>query len=303
MKHISVMLDECIELLQLKEDGVYVDATLGAGGHSSEILKHLSTGYLIGFDKDSEAIVRTEKRLESFKGKFKLVHASYTEITHVINEMDINALDGVLFDLGVSSPQFDDPKRGFSYRYDARLDMRMNQDQALSAYEIVNQYEQEDLIKIFKNNAEERYAKRIAELIIEGRPVETTFDLVEIIKRAYPSKELRKGHPAKKVFQALRIEVNDEFKEAKDAIHQAIKLLKPGGRVVVITFHSLEDRIVKNIFNEYGKPSKVNPRLPQIEAEVLDYQLVSKAIKASKSELEDNNRSRSAIVRAIERVR
>ena len=217
--------------------------------------------------------------------------------------MGIAEVDGILFDLGVSSPQFDDAHRGFSYRFDARLDMRMDQSQALSAYEVVNEYSLDDLIRIFKEHGEERYSKRIAELIIENRPVETTFELVDLIKRAYPNKELKKGHPGKKVFQALRIEVNDEFEEVKSAMHQAIQHLKVGGRLVVITFHSLEDRLVKNIFNEYGKPKKVDPRLPIIEEEELNYKLSSKALKASKTELEENNRAHSAIVRSIERVK
>ncbi|WP_159641481.1 16S rRNA (cytosine(1402)-N(4))-methyltransferase RsmH [Erysipelothrix anatis] len=303
MKHIPVMLKETIDLLNVKPDGVYIDATLGAGGHSFEIVKQLTTGRLIGFDKDYDALERTKKRLEAYSDKVTFVQGSYTQLAETLKTLNIEAVDGVLFDLGVSSPQFDDPERGFSYRYDARLDMRMDQTQALSAYEVVNEYSDTELIRIFKENAEERYAARIVKNIMSNRPVTTTFELVECIRAAYPAKDLKKGHPAKKVFQALRIEVNNEFEEAQSAIEQAINAVNVGGRVVVITFHSLEDRIVKNIFNKYGKPTKVNPRIPVIEEEVLDYKLVSKAIKASTSELETNNRAHSAILRGIERVK
>lgn len=302
MKHIPVMLEECIELLNIHEDGIYIDATLGAGGHSLAILERLKGGRLIGFDRDIDAIERVEKRLAPYSDQTTFIHNSYTELSNTLDDLGIEAVDGILFDLGVSSPQFDDAHRGFSYRYDARLDMRMDQSQALSAYEVVNDYDFDTLLKVLRENGEERYAKRIVELIIENRPVSTTFELVDLIKRAYPNRELKKGHPAKKVFQAIRIEVNDEFEEVKSAMHQAISRLKVGGRLVVITFHSLEDRIVKNIFNEYGKPKKVDPRLPMIEEEVLNYKLVTKALKASKDELEENNRAHSAIVRSIERV-
>ena len=302
MKHIPVMLKECIDLLNIHEGGIYIDATLGVGGHSEAILEKLKGGKLIGFDRDIDAIKRVEKRLAAYSEQTHLVHSSYTDLQKTLEAMNIEAVDGILFDLGVSSPQFDDASRGFSYRFDARLDRRMDRSQSLSAYEVVNEYSQERLVKVLRENGEERYSKRIVELIIEARPVETTFQLVDIIKRAYPNKELKKGHPAKKVFQALSIEVNDEFEEVKSAIDQAIHSLKVGGRLVVITFHSLEDRIVKNIFNHYGKPKKVDPRMPLIEEEVLDYKLVTRALKASKNELEDNNRAHSAIVRAIERV-
>lgn len=301
MKHISVMLDETIDLLNIKPDGIYVDATLGAGGHSLEICKRLTTGRLIGFDKDAEAIERTSKRLEAYKDKITLVHSSYTKIGETLQKLGIEHVDGVLFDLGVSSPQFDDPERGFSYRFDARLDMRMDQSQPLSAYEVVNEYSEEDLIRILKHHAEERYAARIVKNILARRPVETTFQLVECIRDAYPAKDLKKGHPAKKTFQALRIEVNNEFGEASDAIHQAIHAIGPKGRVVVITFHSLEDRFVKEIFNEYGKPPKVNPRIPVIEEVEMEYRLLNKGVKASQEELEVNNRAHSAILRGLER--
>ncbi|QIK70374.1 16S rRNA (cytosine(1402)-N(4))-methyltransferase RsmH [Erysipelothrix sp. HDW6C] len=302
MKHISVMLEETIALLNVKPDGIYVDATLGAGGHSYEICKQLTTGRLIGFDKDFDAIERTKKRLAEFGDTVTYVQGSYTQLTEKLDELGITEVDGVLFDLGVSSPQFDDPERGFSYRFDARLDMRMDQTQALSAYEVVNNYSEEDLIRILKEHSEERYAHAIVKHILRRRPVTTTFELVECIKAAYPAKELKKGHPAKKTFQALRIEVNNEFAEAKDAVDQAVNLIKVGGRVVVITFHSIEDRIVKTIFNNYGKPAKVNPRIPVVQEEILHYKLISKGTKASKWELEDNNRAHSAILRGIERV-
>lgn len=301
MKHIPVMLNETIELLNVKPDGIYIDGTLGAGGHSLEICKQLTTGRLIGFDKDAQAIERTQKRLEAYSDKITLVHSSYTALREKLDELGIDEVDGVLFDLGVSSPQFDDPERGFSYRFDARLDMRMDQSQALSAYEVVNNYSEDKLVEILKHHAEERYAPRIVKNILAARPVETTFQLVECIRAAYPAKDLKKGHPAKKTFQALRIEVNDEFGEARSAIRQAIESVKPGGRVVVITFHSLEDRFVKELFNEYGKPPKVNPRIPVLEPVDMAYRLLNKGVKASAEELEVNNRSHSAILRGIER--
>ena len=303
MIHYPVMLKETLEYLNVKEDGIYVDGTLGAGGHSEAILKQLTTGKLIAFDKDIAALNRTHDRLSQYGDRFVAVHGSYTQMKEKLNELGIDQVDGILFDLGVSSPQFDDPKRGFSYRFDERLDMRMDQSQKLSAYEVVNEYQEEDLIRILKDYGEERYASGIVKHIIAMRPLETTFDLVEAIKKAYPYKEMKKGHPAKKTFQAIRIEVNNELREVEDAIEQSIDSIKVGGRVVVLTFHSLEDRLVKQAFNKVGKPAKVNPRIPIPIEENINYKVILKGKKASKKELEENNRSHSAILRVLERVK
>lgn len=303
MIHYPVMLKETLNYLDVKEDGIYVDGTLGAGGHSEEILKQLKSGKLIAFDKDIEALERTHDRLSIYGDRFVAVHGSYTEMKEKLKEMNINQVDGVLFDLGVSSPQFDDPRRGFSYRFDEKLDMRMDQSQQLSALEVVNQYDEEDLIRILKDYGEERYAKGIVRHIIEMRPLETTFDLVDAIKKAYPYKEMRKGHPAKQTFQAIRIEVNDELHEVEDALQQSIDLVKVGGRVVVLTFHSLEDRLVKKMFNKVGKPAKVNPRIPIPIEDDINFKVIIKGKKASEKELEENNRSHSAILRVLERTK
>lgn len=303
MTHYPVMLKETLKYLDVKEDGIYVDATLGVGGHSEAILKKLTTGKLIAFDKDIEALERTHDRLSQYGDRFIAVHSSYTQMKNKLKEMGIDQVDGILFDLGVSSPQFDDPKRGFSYRFDERLDMRMDQSQNFSAYEVVNEYSEKDLVRILKDYGEERYAIGIARNILELRPLETTFDLVEAIKKGYPYRAMKRSHPAKQTFQAIRIEVNNELKEVEEALQQAISLIKIGARVVVLTFHSLEDRLAKAEFNEVGKPEKVNPRIPiPIEKEI-DYKVLVKGKKASKKEIEENNRSRSAILRVLERMR
>ena len=303
MKHYPVMLNECIKELNIKADGIYIDATLGAGGHSYEIAKRLESGKLIVFDKDHQALERGKARLKPYQDKVIFMHRSYAEIETVVTELGLDGVDGILFDLGVSSPQFDDPKRGFSYRFDSRLDMRMDQRQALSAYEVVNTYEEADLIRILQDYGEERYAKRIVEEMIQARPVTTTFELVDVIKKAYPGYELKKGHPARQTFQALRMEVNNELKDLNQALDAAIAVVKPQGRVVVLSFHSLEDRMVKQKFNAVGKKEKVNPRIPiPIEAS-LNYKVRKKGLKASKQELEENSRSRSALLRSLERMK
>lgn len=304
MSHYSVLLDESIELLNIKPDGVYVDCTLGRGGHSLEVLKHLSPqGRLFGFDRDAQAIEESTARLSEYHGQFQAIHAPFSHLKEALAAIDITAVDGILFDLGVSSPQFDQQDRGFSYRFDARLDMRMDQTQTLDAYEVVNTYEPEVLIHVLRTYGEERYAASIVKHIVEARPVTTTFELVECIKRAYPNKELAKGHPGKKTFQAIRMEVNSELQEIETAIKDGLSLLNQDGRMVVISFHSLEDRLVKTIFNDYGKPEKVNPRIPVNIEQEKDYRLITKGAKASKQELEENRRSHSAILRAIERVK
>lgn len=303
MKHYPVMLNECITELNIKPDGIYIDATLGAGGHSFEIAKRLTEGKLIVFDKDHEALARGKEKLQAYEDNVIFMHRSYADIKTVVSELGLKGVDGILFDLGVSSPQFDDPKRGFSYRFDSRLDMRMDQRQSLSAYEVVNTYDEEDLIRILQEFGEERYAKKIVAEMIKARPITTTFELVDVIKKAYPAYELKKGHPARQTFQALRMEVNDELKDLNQALEAAIEVINPKGRVVVLSFHSLEDRLVKQKFNAVGKKAKVNPRIPiPIEAS-LNYKVRKKGVKASKEELAENSRSRSALLRSLERMK
>lgn len=310
MEHISVLLDESIEGLNIKSNGVYVDGTLGRAGHSSEILKRLNDGKLIAFDKDEKAIEESYDKLSQISSNFEIIHDGFENIKTALFDRGINKIDGLLLDIGVSSPQFDDGERGFSYRYDARLDMRMDQSQALSAYEVVNEYSKQDLTRIFKEYGEEKFASKIADKIVEYRKkkaIETTFELVDIIKASLPAKVLNsKGHPAKKVFQALRIEVNQELEALSKVLYDGLEMLNVNGRICVITFHSLEDKIVKRIFNEYAKPSKVDKRLPISEEEINGkaYRLINKkVIVANADELEKNNRAHSAKLRIIEKVR
>lgn len=298
--HISVLKKESIEALDIKEAGVYIDATLGRAGHTQEILKQLDTGKLMAFDKDLDAINYAKEILNL--NKMILIHDSFSMIEKHLDENEIDKIDGALFDLGVSSPQFDQQDRGFSYRYDNALDMRMDQTQTLSAYEVVNTYESEHLERILKNYADERYAKGIVRNIVENRPVMTTFELVECIKKAYPNYALRKGHPAKKTFQAIRMEVNNELGDIESALVQAKNRLKVGGRLVVITFHSIEDRLVKNLMNEWATPEKVDPRIPVPIEKSINFKWIHKALKPSKDEIESNNRAHSAILRCIERT-
>lgn len=297
--HESVMLKEAIKALNIKSSGIYIDGTLGRAGHAQEIDKRLDTGTLICFDKDLDAIEASKKLLSE---RSIIVHDSFANIEKVLDRQGIDTVDGFLFDLGVSSPQFDDEDRGFSYRFDSRLDMRMDQTQALSAYEVVNEYPEERLIEMLKVYSDERYAKGIVKHIIENRPVETTFELVECIKKAYPYRELKKGHPAKKTFQAIRMEVNNELGDIEKALEAAIKRVKVGGRVVVITFHSVEDRLVKNIFTKEATPAKVNPRIPIPIEDNISFKWIHRNKKPSKEEIEHNNRAHSAILRVIERM-
>ena len=305
-KHIPVLLNETIAGLNIKPDGIYMDLTLGRGGHSGEILKKLTTGHLYGIDQDQEAIKESRKYLETISKNFTLIHENFSNLEKVLTEIHLTHVDGILMDLGVSSPQFDEGYRGFSYREDAPLDMRMDQRNTLTAYDIVNKYSLDDIYKIIRDYGEDKYAYSIAKNIVKARetaPIKTTFDLVEIIKKSKPMKELAKaGHPAKQTFQALRIAVNDELNVLEIALRKALKALKPhGARLAVITFHSLEDRIVKNIFkdaaisegNRYDGPSLENEK---------EYQLVNKKpIVATEEELENNHRSASAKLRIIER--
>lgn len=298
--HISVLYEASIEALNIKKDGIYIDATLGRAGHTQAILEKLRTGKLIGFDKDIEAIEYAKSILD--EDKAILIHDSFANIERVLDDLGIESVDGVLFDLGVSSPQFDTQDRGFSYRFDSKLDMRMDQTQAFSAFDVVNTYEQDKLEYILKVYSDERYAKGIVREIIAARPINTTFELVDCIKKAYPNYALRKGHPAKKTFQAIRMEVNNELKDIENALASAIKRLKVTGRLAVITFHSVEDRLVKNIMNDVATPEKVDPRIPiPIEKEI-NFKWIHKALKPTETEIETNNRAHSAILRCIERT-
>lgn len=307
MEHISVMLHETIDSLKIKEDGIYVDLTLGRGGHTLEILKKLKSGHVYGFDQDRTAIEETKERLKEYEGKITYIHANFASFSEELALLGVNEVDGILMDLGVSSPQFDDGDRGFSYRFDARLDMRMNQDNSLSAYEVVNNYSLQELTSIFREYGEEKFAYEIAKKIVrfrEIKPIEMTFELVDVIKSALPSKVLKKkGHPAKQVFQAIRIEVNDELNVLKIALEKALKTIKVGGRISVITFHSLEDRIVKKIFKEASVVEATPRNLPTLPInQEANYFLVNKhPLEASPEELVINPRSASAKLRVIER--
>lgn len=302
-QHISVFKNEAISALDIKPEGVYVDATLGRAGHSLQIVKQLDSGHLYCFDLDDQALLDSANILQEYKDKVTLIHSNFAQIENKLNQHGITEIDGILFDLGVSSPQFDDPDRGFSYRYDAPLDMRMNQQQSLSAMNVVNEYDLSDLNRILKEYGEEKFSYKIAQSIIASRPIHTTLQLVDAIKKALPQRVLRaQGHPAKQTFQAIRIEVNGELQAISVALEQAIRLLKPNGRLVVITFHSLEDRIVKQLFNTVSTPPKVNKRLPQLEKAVINYEhLTKQVIKPSQTEIENNPRSQSAKLRILAR--
>lgn len=307
-KHISVLLDECIENLNIKPDGIYLDGTLGLGGHSGEILKRLHSGRLIGIDRDESAIRRTGERLKDYADKMTLVHGNFSDAAEILRELGIAGVDGMLFDLGVSSPQLDESERGFSYMNDAPLDMRMDNESSLTAYKVVNEYSFDELCRMLWDYGEERYAKRIASKICENRekaPIETTLSLVDTIKSAMPAAALReKQHPAKRSFQAIRIAVNDELHEVERMMQTAPDMLNKGGRLCVISFHSLEDRIVKK-----GIAARENGCTCPREAPVcvcgFKQTLKSvhrKPIVPSADELEFNPRSRSAKLRVAEKV-
>ncbi len=307
--HVSVLLNEAIDNLNIKANGVYVDLTLGRGGHSREILKRIPCGHLYAFDKDEEAIKESSENLKEFDNK-TIIREDFRYFKNSLNELGINEVDGILMDLGVSSPQFDESERGFSYKEEARLDMRMDTRQTLDAYQVVNTYSLNELVRIFRDYGEDKFSYQIARKIVSQReisPIETTTQLVNLIKSVKPIKELlKKGHPAKQIFQALRIEVNDELGALKDALKDALSMLKVGGRIVVITFHSLEDRIVKNAFAEVSKIEGSRHNVfarPSLEDEP-KYRLVNnKVIIPSDIEMENNPRSKSAKLRAIERSR
>lgn len=308
--HVSVLLNEAIDALNVKENGIYVDLTLGRGGHSKEILKRLTTGHLYAFDKDDEAIEESKKNLEEFSKKITIIRDDFRNFRQNLENLGVKKVDGILLDLGVSSPQFDEGNRGFSYRENSRLDMRMDTRQKLTAFDVVKTYSVGELTRIFREYGEDKYSYQIARKIVEKRqqkPVETTLELVEIIKASKPQKELaKKGHPAKQIFQALRIEVNDELGALKDALKDALEVLNIGGRIAVITFHSLEDRITKVMFQNVSKVEGTRKNvfaLPTKEDEP-DFKLVNnKVILPSEKEQETNPRSKSAKLRAIERVK
>ena len=307
-KHFSVLLKESIAALNLKEDSVIVDCTLGYGGHSSYILQRIKKGFLFAFDQDSEAIRHSTNRLSAIGTNFTIIKSNFVNLKSELEKQGIIEVDGILFDLGVSSPQLDDASRGFSFHEDAKLDMRMDKDNPLSAYEVVNTYSKEKLADIFYKYGEDKFSRNIAKKIVEYReqkPIETTLELVEIIKSAVPMKFRKEKHPARQIFQAIRIEVNHELDVLEPALEQALSLIKVGGRVAVITFHSLEDRTVKRIFKEKCKIDDKVKGLPNIPDEYLpDFKLVvNKAILPSEEELEQNNRSRSAKLRVIERIK
>lgn len=301
--HTSVLLEECIKYLNLKDDSVVVDCTLGYGGHSSEILKRIPNGFLYAFDQDKEAIKEAEKKLKVAGFNFEIINTNFENIKKEILKRNARP-NGILFDLGVSSPQLDNAERGFSFHKDAALDMRMNKDAAFTAKHLVNTYSYEQLTDIFYKYGEEKYASSIAKGIIryrENKEIETTLELAEIIKENVPEKYRRNSHPARKVFQAIRIEVNNELEVFEKALRGALELIDDGGRICVITFHSLEDKICKKIFNEVASVPKELAKLPIIPDEYKPKYKVVANIAPTKEEIESNNRARSARLRVIER--
>jgi len=305
-KHVSVLLEESIKYLNVKKDGIYVDCTLGGGGHSFEILKRLDKGHLYAFDQDEYAIAKAKEKLDPLEKNYTIIKSNFINLKNELNNLGIEKVDGVLYDLGVSSYQFDIPDRGFSYKYDAPLDMRMDQSQSLTAEIIVNEYSFHDIMHLLRKYADESFAKQIARNIEKARKekrIETTFELVDIIKKSLPQKVLKKkGHPAKKTFQALRIAVNDELRVFEDSLNQALEMLNKDGRVVVITFHSLEDKIAKYIMREKTTidiPINI-PIMPNVAP---DFELLHrKVILPSEEELKTNNRAHSAKLRAIKKI-
>lgn len=311
-QHYTVMLKETVDGLNIDPDGIYVDCTLGGAGHSEYLLSQLSErGHLYAFDQDQTAIDHAKERLAPFveKGQVTFVKSNFRFLQSELNKLGVTGVDGVLYDLGVSSPQLDEAERGFSYHQDAPLDMRMDQSADFSAFDVVNEYDYHELVKIFYRYGEEKFSKQIAreiERVRKNKSIETTGELVEIIKTAIPAPARRKGgHPAKRIFQAIRIAVNDELGAIEDSLEQAIPLINKGGRISVITFHSLEDRIVKNIFKEYSSPKDMPPGLPIVPEEFQpELKLVNrKPLVASEQELDENNRSRSAKLRIAERIK
>lgn len=307
--HYTVLKEESIKGLNIKSDGIYVDCTLGGGGHSERIASQLNeNGLLIAFDQDSDALQAAKERLKQYQDRILFIHNNFRNLEDELRNHNIDHVDGILFDLGVSSPQLDRGERGFSYQHDAKLDMRMNQDQELSAFEIVNHWSYNELVSIFFKYGEEKFSKQIARKIEEYRKtntIETTFQLVDLIKDAIPAPARRKGgHPAKRIFQAIRIAVNDELQAFHDALHQAARMVDVEGRIAVITFHSLEDRICKQAFKKWSTHKQTPKNLPVIPKEYeAPFKLINrKPIVADDNELEENRRSRSAKLRIVEKV-
>ena len=307
MEHISVLLNESIESLNIKPDGIYVDATLGGGGHSSEILKRLSSkGHLYSFDVDDYSIMRVKEKLKSVgKTNYTIIKSNFENLKEELNALGVFEVDGILYDLGVSSFQFDIPEKGFSYNYDAKLDMRMDDSIPISAWNIVNEYSYKEIADILYKYGDEIYSREIAKKIISERelkPINTTFELVDVIKKALPNKELnKKGHPAKKSFQALRVKVNRELDVLESSLKQAIEITKSGGRIAVIDFEPLEDKIVKNVFKE-GYTEITAKNLPIVLKEATLKRITKKPILPSEEEIVTNRRSHSAMLRVVEKI-
>lgn len=304
--HKSVLLEESINSLNIKEDGVYVDATLGYGGHSGEILKRLKKGKLFAFDQDEYAINYCKEKFID-NGNIEIIKSNFSNMLKELNKRELTKVDGILFDLGVSSVQLDQDERGFSFHKDAKLDMRMDTSKSFSAYNVVNEYSYNDLVRIFREYGEEKYSTSIANKIVkyrENKPIETTLELVDIIKSGMPMKAMRESHPARRVFQAIRIEVNNELGVLQTALEDAIKLLDVGGRISVITFHSLEDKQVKKTFKKYSEIDEKIKGLPFIPEEYKPIlKIIEKGITPSQKELEENNRSRSSRLRVAEKIK
>ena len=307
MEHISVLLNESIESLNINPDGIYVDATLGGGGHSSEILKRLSSkGHLYSFDVDDYSIMRAKEKLESTgKTNYTIIKSNFENLKEELNNLGVYEVDGVLYDLGVSSFQFDMPEKGFSYNYDAKLDMRMDSSLTISAWNIVNEYSYKEIADILYKYGDEIYSREIAKKIVaerETKPINTTFELVDVIKKALPNKELnKKGHPAKKSFQALRVKVNRELDVLELSLKQAIEITKSGGRIAVIDFEPLEDKIVKNVFKE-GYTEITAKNLPVVLKEATLKRITKKPILPTEEEIKENRRSHSAMLRVVEKI-
>ncbi len=307
VKHYSVLLSESIEGLNIKEDGIYIDATLGYGGHSSEILKKIPKGHLYSFDQDKEAIEFSNNRLSKIGNNFTIIHSNFVNMVEELEKLNINKVDGILFDLGLSSPQIDEKERGFSFMSDSPLDMRMNREDKTTAKDIINNYSYDELLNIFYSYGEEKMSKQIAKKIVserENKEINTTKELVDIIKNAVGAKYFNNSHPERNIFQAIRIEVNNELNTLRTILPKAINILNTGGRISVITFHSLEDRIVKQAFKKASDVNELVKGLPEIPSEYkpLIKLINKKPIIPSSKELEENTRSKSAKLRIIERL-
>lgn len=304
--HISVLLTETINYLNLKENSIVIDCTLGYGGHSSEILKRIPKGKLYAFDQDEDAIKSSNERLGNISSNYEIIKSNFKNLELEMKKRNIEHVDAIMYDLGVSSPQLDETERGFSFHKDATLDMRMDKSNSLSAYKVVNEYTFEQLVKIFREYGEEKYASSIAKKIIDTRnlkPIETTLELVDVIKSAVPYKYKQEKHPARKIFQAIRIEVNNELEVFEESLKQALNLIDVGGRICVITFHSLEDKICKQIFKEYSSLPKELEKLPMVPDNLQPKFKIIDCIYPTDDEIKRNSRSRSSKLRIIERIK